>query len=153
MFDYEAEVGDKYMCQGPHNLVKLGIGFVKNDPEYRTRERLETLRALYNQEENLRLIQLCYLHGENKEGITKSCLHFVSERKVFPKGILYWDLSNISSCEQLSTVMLKDLGKKLGRDFEKEATKHLQSADSQHQGFVELLKNFFNNALPLESNK
>ena len=56
MFDYEAADGEKYICQGPHNLIKLGIDFAKNDPEYRTRERLETLRALYNQEENLRLI-------------------------------------------------------------------------------------------------
>ena len=92
----------------------------------------------------MRLIQLCYLHGENKEGITKSCLNFVADRKVFPKGILYWDLSNISSCEQLFTVMLRDLAQKLGKDFEKEAKKQIQSKTTQHLGFVEFFRKFFN---------
>ena len=76
-------------------MIKSLPSFNPKEAKYRPRERQELVKALYRSD---RLIALQGLYGDGKETIAKSALRFVSDRKVFPGGILYMNLQREMSC-------------------------------------------------------
>ena len=128
------------VCQSEHILLKILPNTIQTveHPEYRLFERLQLVKALCRGD---RFLFQRFLYGDNKETIAKSCLKFVVERKVFTGGVIYQNLENITTSQQLFTQLKQSL---MIQTKWSESKFCCQPEHEEQLDFIKFLTRFFN---------